>query len=288
VRVGLINTLSFERYGALWVDLLGALGAEVVLPDAEAVLKAGQVVSRDEGLLPLLARSSLRALRDVDLVLAPQLLTTRSEGPGAGQDPWVVDLPTMLARSEPGAPPIAAVPAQTGPSVEPMAMALLTRVQRDAGRVRRAWEQHRVSALRPARRKSAPANRAGTRRVALAGAPWWCAPGIAAALQGEAEDLSGQPRADPAELRAEGWRWRADLVDSDAEALGAVRRFARRGDVDVVRLLIDPASSADAWLGRRAAELAGQRLETLAVPAALEFEALLRAVLPPDRGATAR
>ncbi len=285
VRVGLVTPFSFERYGALWTDLLRALGAEVMLPGAEAVLGAAERLEPDQGLLPLLARATLRALPDVDLVLAPQLLLERSEGPGAGQDPWVVDLPTMLARAEPGAPPIVGVPAQTGPAVEPMAMALLTRIQRDAGRVRRAWEQHRVSALRPPRPKAVPATRAGVRRVALAGAPWWCAPGIAAALERPGEHLGGQPFVDPAELRSEGWRWRSDLVDSDAEALGAVRRFARRAEVDAVRLVLDPSSSAEGWLARRAAELAGSRLELLPLSEALDLEALLRATLPPDAAA---
>lgn len=283
VRVGFITPFVWERYGPLWVDLIRTLGADVVMPEAEAVLAASERLSRDDGLLPLLARASLRALPDVDLVLAPRFVAEGTEGPGAGQDPWVVDLPAMLARAETGGAPVVGVPAQTGPAVETLVIPLLTRVVRDAGRVRRAWDQHRATALRPWRPGPARRVPAGARHVALAGAPWWCSERLAAALARPGEYLGGQHQVDPADLRSEAWRWRADLVDVDAEALGAVRRFARRADVAVVRLLLDPASSSDAWLARRAAQLAGERLELAPLTELLDVEGLVRAALPVAR-----
>ena len=283
VRVGFITPFVWERYGPLWVDLVRALGADVATPRADAVLAASERLPRDEGLLPLLARASLRALPDVDLVLVPRFLPEGSEGPGAGQDPWVVDLPAMLARAEPGGATVVGIPAQTGPAVEGLVIPLLTRVLRDAGRVRRAWDQHRVTALRPWRPRPAPRVPAGARHVALAGAPWWCSERFAAALARPGEHLGGQHQVDPADLRAEARRWRADLVDVDAEALGAVRRFARRADVAAVRLLVDPASSSDAWLARRAAELAGERLDVAPLTDLLDLERVVRAALPADQ-----
>ena len=283
VRVGFITPFVWERYGPLWVDLVRTLGADVATPQADAVLAASERLPREEGLLPLLARASLRALPDVDLVLVPRFLPEGSEGPGAGQDPWIVDLPAMLARAEPGGAAVVGIPAQTGPAVEGLVIPLLTRVLRDAGRVRRAWDQHRVAALRPWRPRPAPRVPAGARHVALAGAPWWCSERLAAALVRPGEHLGGQHQVDPADLRAEARRWRADLVDVDAEALGAVRRFARRADVASVRLLLDPASSSDAWLARRAADLAGERLEVAPLTDLLDLERLVRAVLPADQ-----
>ena len=283
MRVGFLTPFLWERYGPRWVDLVRALGADVVTPAAEDVLAEAQRLSPEAGLLPLLARATLRALHDVDLVLAPRLLPEGSEGPGSGQDPWVADLPTMLARAEAGAASIAGIPAQTGPAVEAMVIPLLTRIQRDAGRARRAWDQHRVVASRPWRPSPAATPRSAAKQVAIAGAPWWCAPGIVTALARPGEYLGGQHQLDPATLRAEALRWRPDLVEADAEALGAVRRFARRADVDVVRLVVDPASAAEGWLARRAAELAGDRLELAWLPDVLDLEGLLRAALPPDR-----
>jgi hypothetical protein len=276
--VGFLTPLLWERYGPVWVDLVRAVGAEAVTPAADAVTAAAAGLPARDGALALLARASLRALTDVDLVLAPRLLPEHAEGPGSGQDPWVVDLPAMLARSE-GRSSILGLPAWTGPDVETQAIALLTRLQPDAGRVRRAWAQHRVAATRPWRPRPSGPQRSGTRRVALAGAPWWCTAGFPAALTRPGETLVGQHLLDPLDLRAEGRRWREELVDSDAEALGAVRRFARRGDVAVVRLAVDPASAADAWLARRATELAGERLELQPLDASLDAEGVIRAAL---------
>ena len=280
VRVGFVNTVLWERYGPFWVELLRAAGAEVVLPSADDVIAAAAEVPADEGWMPLLARASLRALRDVDLVLVPRLSPEDQQGPGAAQDPWVMDLGAMLARSEPGRVALRAVPADTGPGVEALAIPLLTRVVGEVGRVRRVWEQYRVAAQQPWRPRSRSAAVPGGRLVAVAGAPWWCTAPLVAALARPGERVGGQHEVAPSELRAEARRWRADLVDPDAEALGAVRRFARRGDVEAVRLLVDPARAADAWLARRARELAGARVEQVALDEVIALADLVRVLVP--------
>lgn len=279
MQIGVITAFAWERYGPLWVGLLRDVDAEVVVPAPDVVLRHAAALDPTEGLVPWLARASLRALSGVDAVLVPQLLPDDVEGHGSAQDPWLADLPALLPRVESAAPLLLRVPLETGPQVEAAAMAVLTRVQRDAGRVRRAWDRHRVAALRPWQPRPAAAHRSDQVQVALAGSPWWVHERIARVVARPGEQLVGQHRVAPAALREEGLRWRADLVDADAETLGAVRRFARRGDISGVRLLLDTGSSAQAWLARRARELAGDRLETVSLLDTVGAERLLRAVV---------
>lgn len=280
MQIGVVTAFAWERFGPTWVELLRSIEAEVVLSDPDQVLAQAGGLDPSEGLVPWLARASLRSLAGVDAVLVPQLMPEGVGGPGSAQDPWVADLPTMLARVESAAPTVLSVPLETGPAVASQAIALLTRVQRDAGRVRRAWDRHRVAALRPWRPAAAPATPATLRRVALASSPWWCHERLARALTRPGEALVGQHREDPDGLRAEGRRWRADLVDPDAETLGAVRRFARRGDVAGVRLALDAGGAAQAWLARRAAELAADRVEPVSLLDQLGPEGAVRALVP--------
>lgn len=280
MRVGLLSTISWDRYGPIWQQLLTAAGVDVVMPEADAVVEAGAAIDPGDGLLAWLARATLRSLDQVDVVVVPRLLPEGLGGPGSAQDPWVADLAGVLARAETGAPALVTVPAETGPAVEHDVIPLLTRLQPDAGAMRRAWAQHRVAALRPWRPASAAPPVAAGRRVALAGPPWWCQERLAPSLARAGEVLVGQHQIDPTDLRAEGRRWRADLNDVDAEVLGAVRRFARRADVDAVRLVVDAAAMADAWLTRRARSVADDRLEVVELGSIMDREALVRALVP--------
>ena len=286
MRVGFLNTISWDRYGPFWQQLLTSVGVDVVLPDADAVLEAGATLDPTDGLLAWVARATVRSFDDVDLVVVPRLLPEGVDGPGSAQDPWVADLAGVLARAEPSAPGLVTVPAETGHEVEHDVIPLLTRLQPDAGKVRRAWAQHRSEALRPWRPVHAPSPAAAGRRVALAGAPWWCHSRLAPALALPGEVLVGQHQLDPADLRAEGRRWRADLNDVDAEVLGAVRRFARRADVAAVRLVVDGAGMADGWLARRARALAEDRLEVTTLDSVMDRETLVRALVPGGPRAT--
>jgi hypothetical protein len=286
VRVGFLTTISWDRYGPFWQQMLASVGVDVVLPEADAVVEAGAELDRADGLLAWLARATLRSLDQVDLVVVPRLLPEGVAGPGSAQDPWVADLAGVLAHAEPAAPGLVTVPAETGHEVEHDVIPLLTRLQPDASKVRRAWAQHRSDALRSWRPASAPPPVAAGRRVALAGAPWWCQPRLVPALARPGEVLVGQHQIDPADLRAEGRRWRADLNDVDAEVLGAVRRFARRSDVDAVRLIVDGAGMADGWWARRARALAEDRVEVTTLESVMDGEALVRALVPGGPRAT--
>lgn len=281
MRVGFITAFAWERYGPRWVELLRSVDAEVVLPTRGDVLAAGERLEVGDGLVAWFARASLRALSDVDLVVVPSFLGDGGARSGSAQDPWIADMAAMLAATE-RATVVHAVPSETGPAAERVVIPLLTRVQRDAGRARRAWDRHRIELLRPWSPPSGDRPRADAREVAFAASPWWCGARLADALARPGERMGGQHRTDPSALRAEGHRWLPGVGDPDAETLGAVRRFARRHEVAAVRLAYDPASAAQAWLVRRAREVAGDRLELVALDASPSLEALVDALLPVD------
>jgi hypothetical protein len=267
VRVGFVTTVSWQRFGPPWAAMVRDVGADTVLPAGDALAEAvddSRAVAAG-ALLPRLVVAAAVVCGDCDLLVAPEPLTGEG-GPGAAQDPWIADLPDMLARALPGAPPVVAVPAEGGPQVERLVMSLLTRVHRDAALARRAWERQRAAVVSP-RATPRPAPRVldpQGPRVALVGHPWWLsAGGIDLAGRG-AGTVIGQHQFAPADLRAEGRRARADLVDPDAEAIGAARRFARQGDVDTVRLVLDPDAPTSAWLERRVREVAERKLEVVA------------------------
>jgi hypothetical protein len=285
VRVGFVTPLLWERFGPPWVGALRDLGAEVVLPEGEAVVAAlgDRRVADLQGLAPRLAVAAALACGAVDLLLVPELGAPREGGPGAAQDPWVAELPAMVGRAVPGGPAVVGLPFERGAHVAARAMPILTRVHRDAGIVRRAWERHKRDLETPWRPVGTPPGPTGVgRKVALVGAPWWLRVGALPLLRGDGERLLGQYELEPADARAEGWRVRPELIESDAEVLGAARRFARQADVDTVRLVLDFQAPSAPWLERRVRELAGRSLEVVAVQEVASDEAWARALTPAD------
>jgi hypothetical protein len=269
VRVGFVTSILWERFGPSWVALLADVGADVVVPGGAEVAEAlgDRHLASVTGSLPRLAVAAAVACHPVDLLVVPALMGSRDGGPGAAQDPWLADLPAMVGRALPGGPPVVAVPVERGPHVDQVVIPVLTRVNRDAGIARRAWERHRRSLQTPWRAVAAPVVAAGVAgpRVALVGHAWWLHGGGAALVAAGAQRVTGQQRLVPEEARVEGRRVRPDLADIDAEVIGAARRFARSADVDVVRLVVDTTAPTAAWLERRVREVAGRSLEVVTV-----------------------
>lgn len=284
VRVGFLTHLLWDRYGPFWRGLAESVGAEVVRPTPDAVIDrlADRRLSQVPGVAARLAVATALALDGVDLVVVPQLNPDDGGRRGAAQDPWVADLPTMLARVAPGLPAVWAVPADLRGPVDGAAVTFLHRLTTDAGLARRAWSRHRAEARPPRRPAPAPAA-AGRRRVALLGQPWWTTPAMAELASHPGEHVTAASVHDPEALRVEGRRWEQGLVDSDAEALGALRRSARAASVDALRWIVDEDAPADLWLTRRARERAGERLEVVALRD-LGAEPVVRALLAPGAG----
>lgn len=269
MRVGFLTHLLWDRYGPFWTTLTRAAGAEVVLPSAAEVV--ARLADPRVGVAPAVAfRVAIAAglaLEDVDLLVVPELNTPVQDGPGAAQDPWIAALPTMLRRSVPGLPAVWSVPASLEGPVESHAVTFLHRLTPDAGTVRRAWSQHRAEARPPRRRapreaRAAPLGHAAATTVrALCGQAWWATRLVADLLVGPNERWVGPYLNDPSALRAEGRRLDPSLIDTDAEALGAVRRSARSSEVAGLCLVIDGGAGSDLWLARRAEAVAPGKVE---------------------------
>lgn len=255
VRVGFVTQLLWHRYGAFWRSLAEAAGAEVVLPTLGGVRSAlldAAVQGVPGAAFRLAAAQALSLAEEVDVLVVPRLNRESQVERGAGQDPWIADFPGALASAVPGLPAMRAVPTELGAEVEPEAVAFVQALMRDAVQVGRVWSRLRAQ-VRPY--KPAPVTwnyRPGELvTVALIGQPWLLNDALAAAATREGEHVVAQHRLDPLELRAEGHRADPQLVDTDAETLGAARLAARRSAVSRLRLLVDPTSGSDAWLARR-------------------------------------
>jgi hypothetical protein len=265
MRIGFVTRLLWDRYGRFWRRLVEAAGADVVLPDPERVAAAAADRRLDavSGRAFREAAGQALALSGVDRLVVPELNPGYEGSRGSAQDPFVADFPGALAQVVPGLPPLVAVPADlAAPDLESRAVALLTAVAPSHGAIRRVWETHRADA-KPVRPAGLPGAGAERRTIALVGQPWHLDEALRVRLERGGERLLSAHQLAPRDLREEGWRADPELAPTDAEALGAVRRFARRGDVRALRMPVDPDSGADAWLARKARAWSRRPLETV-------------------------
>lgn len=256
VRVGFVTQLLWERYGALWLSLVRDAGSEPVLPEREAVRAVldDPRVAAVPALTFRLAAAQALSLAQADVIFVPELnpdIATEggSVARGGAGDPWVADFPDALRSAVAGLPPLVAVPASLDAGVEASAVTALQNLVHDAHSVRRIWGRRRAEArpvrLRPPRWTKRPEE---LRTVGLVGQPWVLSDGLASRLRDDGDLVVGQHRLDPRELRQEAQRMGEWLAPTDAEVLGAGRLFGRRGGIDVVRVVADRGSGADAWL----------------------------------------
>lgn len=271
MRVGFMTHLLWDRYGPFWLRLLEAAGADVSTADparVDAVIDHDTRLDAVSGAAFRTAAAEAIVLAGCDRIVVPQLNPGYEGARGSAQDPFVADLPAALGRAVPGLPSLLSVPASlTDPEVERIAVGVLNAVSPSPGSVRRVWQTHRADAratrpegVRPARTPSA------TSTVALVGQPWHLSESLRARLEGPGEHLISAHQLAPDDLRTEGGRVDAGMAPTDAEALGAVRLFARRGGVARIRMVVDPTSGADAWLERKARALVRRPFETVPLP----------------------
>lgn len=272
MRVGFVTRLLWDRYGPFWTDLVAAAPAEVILPDPERVARASQdprlgAVS-GRAFREAAAQAIALAAADCDRIVAPELNPGYEGSRGSAQDPFVARFPEALAQAVPGLPPVLAVPADLGVAgLETVAVETLLAVSPGPAGVRRAWQTRRANARPPRPPRARVAERPSeVDTVALVGQPWHLDERAAAALEGPTEHVLSAHTFAPDDLRAEGARVDAGLAPTDAEALGAVRRLARRAGIARLRMIVDPESGADAWLERRARALVRGPFETVPPP----------------------
>lgn len=273
VRVGFVTQLLWRRYGHFWRQLAEAAGAETVFPTLAGVhaALANEVIATVPGAaFRLAAAQALSLSEQVDVLVVPRLNRESEVARGAGQDPWIADFPAALQNLVPGLPPLRSVPAELGPAVESEAVAFVQAMSRDAAQVGRVWSRMRTQARAfkpPAVNWNFLPGELAT--VALLGQPWLLNDALAAAAAREGEHVVSQHRLDPLELREEGHRADPQLVDTDAETLGAARLAARRSAVNRLRLVVDPGAGSDAWLARRLEKTLHKPLEVVSLPEVL-------------------
>jgi len=284
VRVGFVTQLNWRRYGHFWQALVESAGLTAVFAGPDAV-RARLDTAQEAGVPALafrLAVAQALALKDCDTLVVPRLVRETEVARGAGQDPWVMDFGGSLRSVLPGMQALTTVPGWFDESVESLAFEFLQARLHDAALVRRALDRTRSYARAP--RVDAPSLvqlPGETRTVALLGQPWLVTDALVELATRAGEHVVGQHRLDPEELRQEGLRVDARLVDSDAEVLGAARLLGRRSAVSLLRLVVDEGSGTDAWLARRVGRSAHKPFEVITLQELLADRDLVDTLVDP-------
>lgn len=285
MRIGFVTQLCWERYGGFWTRLLESSGAEVVLPEREAV-RAALSERHVEAVASVpfrLAAAQAASLASCDALVVPALNRETDSERGSALDRWAADFAGALGDAVPGLPELWVVPAEVSEAsaLDGPAAALLSAVLREPAAVERVWSKHKsLVATGRWRRRAPPAAAAKVASAApgtgpltgLVAQPWLLADRLAQAV---GERVVDARPLNPARLREVGRRFEARLVDSDAEVIGAARTLGSRGDVASLVHVIDEASPGAAWLARRVQEQALKPVEIVGLDALLAGELTL-------------
>jgi hypothetical protein len=264
MRVGLVTSLLWPRYGPFWERLLAQAGLETARAPQERLARAlrDKRLESVPGAAFKAAVAEALALSAMDAVLVPELNPGEDIPRGGGQDPWIASFPEALAKSVVGLPPILSVPAGLEEGLESLVINMLHGLTHDPALARRTWEKSRGFA-RPPRYIEPRWLSPGLVTVGLIGQPWLLGDGALAALAEEGRHLVSQHQLDPNILRQEGARVAERLVATDREVLGAARLMSRKGSVERLIMLVDESSGADRWLFEKARRIQRKPLEAV-------------------------
>ena len=251
VRVGFITQLLWDRYGSFWEKLLKDAGAEIELPALPVVNRGTDYcgLQKIPSLIFRLAVVQAIDLRDVDLLIAPDLSEGIEANHGVGQDPWVAQFSETLQGVVGRLPPIVSVPVSLTPAIKGRAIQVLHHILQDAAGVRRVWERNQAYARQRWRQKCVQDSASTSHLVGVLGQPWVVGTKILRHLKSDSCGVLSQSSFDPQVLRREANNVEPKLLPSDLEVLGATRLFNRRGDVTRLIVVADRSSSDD-WLLR--------------------------------------
>jgi predicted nucleotide-binding protein (sugar kinase/HSP70/actin superfamily) len=248
MRLGLVDTVLFERYGTWWSSFLSAIGVELLLPKASHAesLRLGQTAMPEElPTIQLLVGRILELSTQVDGLLIPDLHPGAESGlRGAALEPWLVDLPTMLGLRF-SLPTIYKIP----PHLEPaqttrLAVQLGQTFTGNAQVVRRSLDRLQTG-LKPPEPAEPVWQKAGNITVGLVGDPILLEQDFLmqeplrlleqAGLH--AVPISAMPKARAIE---EGQRINKNLLQLDHEMIGAARLLAQKAAVQGLVYLYQP------------------------------------------------
>ena len=101
MKIGLPDTLRYQRYGAWWEAFLGDLGVEIIkpsLPLEDALLEGARLMPSEPSPVQLFVGRVLELAPRVDALIVPDLNPGAEPGTGKAVDPWMVDFSSMLSR----------------------------------------------------------------------------------------------------------------------------------------------------------------------------------------------
>ncbi len=249
MRVGVITSLLWSRYGPFWEKLFSQAGLETLRAPEARLARAleDKRLAGVPGAAFKLAVAEALALQDADVILAPDLNPGEEVSRGSGQDPWIASFPEALAKAVVGLPAILSVPAALDEGLESLTIRTLHHLTHDPALSRRTWEKSRGFAKPP--RYSEPRwTSPNAETVGLLGQPWLLGDVALKSLARDGQHLVSQHQLDPALLRREGARVSQRLIATDREVLGAAHLMSRKGSVKRLIMLADESSGADSWL----------------------------------------
>jgi hypothetical protein len=239
MRIGLPDSVLFNRYGTWWTTFLEGIGMDVVLPKASFAdaLKVGQNAMPDEPVtMQLLIGRVFELSTEVEALLIPDINPGAEPGTrGAALEPWLVDLPTMLATRF-SLPTIYKVPARLETSETTSAAVRLGQtLTGNAQVVRRSLDKIQAS-LKPSQTPEPMWQHAGRTTIGLVAdpilleQPFLIADTLAAFEQAALHPvfITSMPRARALE---EGKRINPNLLEIDHEMIGSATLLASKAAI---------------------------------------------------------
>lgn len=261
MRLGLLDTVLFGRYGAWWTTLLENIGVEVALPKASFAesLQLGQRAMPNEPVtMQLMVGRVLELATDVEGLLIPDVNPGAEPGTrGAALEPWLVDLPTMLAQRY-SLPTIYKIPPRLEPNeTAGYAVRLGQSLTGNAQLVRRALDRLQAS-LKPSPIPEPLWTKAGMQTVGVVAdvllleQPYLMQDTLTSLEQAGLHTilLSTMPRVRAVE---EGKRINPYLLEIDHEMIGAAKMLAQKAAVRGLVFITQPYATAQSKLLGRSA-----------------------------------
>ena len=258
MKIGLPDTLRYQRYGPWWESFLSAIGMEVIKPELaleDALTEGIKLMPQEAPTVQLFVGRVLEIAPLVDALIMPDLNPgAEPDDHGANSDPWAVDLSAVLSRRL-SLPPVHTVPARLDVTeTSNVAVRLGQILSQNTQIVRRALDRTQ-SGLRAPRLAEPTWVRTGKKTVGVIGEPMLLEqPFLWAGLRAKLEQhglhaifATDLPRERTLEL---GHARRPDLkLETDLEAVGGAAFLEGKGQVAGLIALVQPRSPTQAALG---------------------------------------
>jgi CoA enzyme activase uncharacterised domain (DUF2229) len=173
VKIGLPDTLRYQRYGAWWEAFLTNLGLEVVkpsLPLEDSLNEGMRLMPNEPVTVQLFVGRVLELAPLVDALIVPDLNPGAEPGMGQAVDPWMVDLSSMLSRRF-SLPALHSIPTRLDPTeTSGFAVRLGVSMMQNTTLVRRSMDRMQTG-LKPSKPSEPVWAKAGLTSVGLVGDP---------------------------------------------------------------------------------------------------------------------